>query len=246
MVGGVTNSRFTDWPEEYAAKVMAPEAAVQPVSSGDVVAILIGSITPNLCDALFARGDELRDIDLVVCAPFVDPSWFEPDHPAFETHVELFNTSVARRSVNDGRSDFVSMPFSRKFKATRERGGARFDPDVVLLSVGPPDRFGSCSFEISMWNKASYARQARIVLAEVFDGYPRTGGANQIHVSEIDAFVPGGPTGPHRVAQCRGRAHRRDCRTIGENDFDAASGARSASGVLCIRGRRVRQRARRG
>lgn len=175
---------------------MEPEAAVRLVSSGDVVAIPIGSITPNLCDALFARGDELHDIDLVVCAPFVDPGWFEPGHPSFSTHVELFNTSVARKSVNDGRSDFVSMPFSRRFKATRERGGGRFDPDVVLLSVGPPDRFGFCSFGISMWNKASYARQARIVLAEVFDGYPRTGGANQIHVSEIDAFVPGGAPRP--------------------------------------------------
>lgn len=175
---------------------MEPEAAVRLVSSGDCVAIPIGSITPNLCDALFARGDELHDIDLVVCAPFVDPGWFEPGHPSFSTHVELFNTSVARNSVNDGRSDFVSMPFSRRFKATRERGGGRFDPDVVLLSVGPPDRFGFCSFGISMWNKASYARHARIVLAEVFDGYPRTGGANQIHVSEIDAFVPGGAPRP--------------------------------------------------
>lgn len=196
IVRVVPSTRFTHWPEEYAAKVMEPEAAVRLVSSGDCVAIPIGSITPNLCDALFARGDELHDVDLLVCAPFVDPGWFEPGHPAFETNVELFNTTVARKSVNDGRSGFVSMPFSRRFKATRERGGGRFDPDVVLLSVSPPDRFGFCSFGISMWNKASYGRQARIVLAEVFDGYPRTGGANQIHVSEIDAFVPGGAPRP--------------------------------------------------
>lgn len=194
--------RLSNWPEIYSGRLMEPAAAVEFVRPGDCVVIPIGSITPNLAQALFARGDELGQIDLVTCAPYIDPGWFEPGHPAFRTHIEIFNTTIGRQSQNEGRSDFLTIPFSRRFKPTDERGGHRFDPDVTLLSVSLPDRFGFCSFGTSMWNKASYARRSRTVLAEVYSSYPHTGGANRIHVSEIDAFVDGGepPPLPKRAA----------------------------------------------
>lgn len=188
----MANDRFTTWPEEYAARLVSPGEAAALVRPGDCVAIPIGSITPNLCQAIWERRNELHDVDIVTCAPFVDPGWFEPGHAAFRPHIEIFNTVVARQAVLDHRADFVSIPFSRRFKADDEREGGRYANDVALISVSSPDRFGFCSFGTSMWNKAGYARHARTVLAEVFPGYPRTGGANQIHVSEIDAFVEGG------------------------------------------------------
>jgi acyl-CoA hydrolase len=107
------------------------------------------------------------------------------------------NTAVGRQSVS-GRTDFVSMPFSRRFKREDERGGGS-TTSTSMVSVSPPDRFGFCSFGTSMLNKLSYCRRARTVLAEVFPGYPRTGGTNQIHVSEIDAFVDGGDIIPPRA-----------------------------------------------
>ncbi|MGE0601604.1 MAG: acetyl-CoA hydrolase/transferase family protein [Dehalococcoidia bacterium] len=194
----MNESRYSDWPEDYANKLVDPARAAELVRPGDTVVIPIGAITPNLAQGLWERRDELSDIDILTCAPFVDPGWFEPGHPTFTTHVELFNTVVGRSSVNAGRSDFVSMPFSRRFKAEDERGGGQFEVDVAMVSVSPPDRFGFCSFGTSLWNKLSYCRRARTVLAEVFPGYPRTGGTNQIHVSEIDAFVDGGDAIPPR------------------------------------------------
>src|SRR5690606_23057217 len=68
--------------------------------------------------------------------------------------------------------------------------------DVVLLSVSTPDRFGFCSYGLSMWNKAAFAKRARVVLGEVYAGYPRTGGANQVHINEFDALVEGGEPPP--------------------------------------------------
>lgn len=52
---------------------MKPAEAARLVKPGDCVAIPIGSITPNLCAAIHARGDELHDVDILACAPFVDP-----------------------------------------------------------------------------------------------------------------------------------------------------------------------------
>lgn len=197
----MNDSRYATWPEDYASKLMEPAGAAALVRPGDTIVIPIGSITPNLCHAIWDRRDELSDIDILSCAPFVDPGWYEPGHPAFRTHVELFNTAVARQSMLRGETDFVSVPFSRRFKLEDERGGGVFGCDVVLIGVSPPDRFGFCSFGTSLWNKLSYARRARTVLAEVFPGYPQTGGTNRIHVSEIDAFVDGGDAPPTRVAR---------------------------------------------
>lgn len=204
----MSRDRFTAWPEEYATKLVEPSEAVKLVRPGDRVVVPIGSLTPALCEALFARREDLHDVEMVFCAPFVDPGWFEPGHPAFRTVVEIFNTSVARQSMVDHRTDFISVPFSRRFKAYDEPGRDRWDVDVALISVSSPDRFGFCSYGLSMWNKAAYAKRARIVLAEVFGGYPRTGGANQIHVSEIDAFVEGGELTPRLPASFRQKEAR--------------------------------------
>lgn len=197
----MNDSRYANWPEDYASKLVEPAEAAALVRPGDTIVIPIGSITPNLCHAIWDRRDELSDIDILSCAPFVDPGWYEPGHPAFRTHVELFNTAIARQSMLRGATDFVSVPFSRRFKREDERGGGVFGCDVTLIGVSPPDRFGFCSFGTSLWNKLSYAQRARTVLAEVFPGYPQTGGTNRIHVSEIDAFVDGGETAPTRVAR---------------------------------------------
>src|SRR5688572_28164025 len=88
--------RFSNWPEEYASKLVEPADALRLVKSGDRVAMPIGSITPVLGQALFDRREELRDIELLVCAPFFDPGWFEPGHPSFRVKVEVFNTPVGR------------------------------------------------------------------------------------------------------------------------------------------------------
>jgi len=194
------HDRFNTWPEEFAAKLVDPSEAVKLVRPGDRVVVPIGSLTPALCQALFDRRDSLHDVEMLFCAPFVDPGWFEPGHPAFHTVVEIFNTALARESMVNHRTDFISVPFSRRFKSLDEPERDRWDVDVAFISVSPPDRFGFCSFGLSMWNKAGYAKRARVVLAEVHSGYPRTGGANHIHVSEIDAFVESAEFTPRGAA----------------------------------------------
>src|SRR5438552_2281331 len=102
--------RFSNWPEEYAAKLMDPADALLLVQSGDRVAIPIGAITPVLCQALFERGSAIQDIEILTCAPFIDPGWFEPGHPSFRVKVEVFNTLVGRAAVNEHRAEFVTVP----------------------------------------------------------------------------------------------------------------------------------------
>jgi len=188
--------KFADWPEAYAGKLVAPAQAAALVKPGDAIAIPVGSLTPTLAAAIFARRDELRDIHVYATAPIHDPGWFEPGHPAFHMHVEVFSTPPSRGALARGRADFTSIPFSQRFKTEDERGEPVHHADVALISVSPPDHLGFCSFGMSMWNSLSFARHARVVLAEVHAAYPRTAGDGRIHVSEVDAFVEAGPLPP--------------------------------------------------
>ncbi|MGE0569778.1 MAG: acetyl-CoA hydrolase/transferase family protein [Dehalococcoidia bacterium] len=194
--------QFGDWPGEFASKLMDAAAAVRLVQDGDRVCVPIGAIVPALSDALWARREEVGTIDVLTCAPAYDPGWFEPGHPRFRVHVDVFNTVVGRNAWASHRVDFISIMFSRRFKEFDERGEERRPADVVFVGVSPPDENGWCSFGVSAWNKGSFARRARTVIAEIIDNLPFTGGDNAIHVSEIDAFVPSGdPPAPRLLRE---------------------------------------------
>ena len=199
----MSGPRFENWRDEFATKFVTAEEAVRAIEPNSRVAIPIGASVPNLSDALFARAGELERVDIVVCAPGYDPGWFEPGHPAFQMHVEVFNSALARPALVDRRIDFISVPFSRRFKNWDERGSETKPADTVLISISPPDENGFCSFGLSAWNKRTYVRRAGRVIAEIRDNYPMTGGTNQVHVTELDAIVPGGE---HQFPEI-GRAH---------------------------------------
>ncbi|MCA9823616.1 MAG: acetyl-CoA hydrolase/transferase family protein [Dehalococcoidia bacterium] len=189
-------NRYATWAEEYAARLMEPADAARLVRNGDRVVMPIGSITPAIAQAIWDRREDLENVHVLSTAPFFDPGWYAPGHTAFHGRVELFNTIVARSSVNEGRSDFVSIPFSRRFKPEDERGDLSNHADVALIGISPPDRFGFCSYGLSMWNKASFVERARVKIGEIFPGYPVTGGANRVHVGEFDALVEGAAPPP--------------------------------------------------
>ena len=186
-------NKFADWPEEYARKLRTPAEAAGLVQPGDAIVIPVGALTPTIAAAIFARGEELREIHVYEMAPAFDPGWFNPGHPAFLMHVEVFSTVVSREALARGRADFTSISFGQRFKTEDERSRPVHHADIVLISVSPPDHLGFCSFGLNIWNSRAFAERARLVFAEVHSSLVRTGGDGRIHVSEIDAFVEAGP-----------------------------------------------------
>ncbi len=199
MSGDRKLSRYETWPEEYAAKLMAPEEAARLVRPGDGIGTPVGALVPTVAAGIFSRADELHDVHIYASAPLADPGWWEPGHPAFTMHVEVFSTVVSRGAVAQRRADFTSVPFSQQFKTEDDRGERTHPIDVALVAVAPPDHLGYCSLGLSIWNSLGLARHARNVIAEVHPAYPRTSGEGRLHVSEIDAFVEEGPMPARRA-----------------------------------------------
>jgi 4-hydroxybutyrate CoA-transferase len=142
--------------------------------------------------ALAARASELRNVTVSVSAPAIDPGWFAPEmRESFNLLVEFFIGARVRGHVNERRASYLPDLFSMRLKGIDEKRpeSARMGEYTFLTPVSPPDANGYCSFGHTMWNKRSYAKRARRVIAEIDEKAVRTYGTNFIHVSEIDYFA---------------------------------------------------------
>ena len=178
-----------DWKEHYKSKSVTVDEAVAMVSPGDNLAISVYPKPTVLMDALVSHHEQLDDLRIFDVAPSYDPGWLQADFEgSFRYNPSMFLGPLARPAYYEHRIDFAPVIFTTDLQPYRESNrGPRLD--VTLMVCSPPDDRGFCSFGKDLWNKRSFAKHARIVLAQVDDSLIRTYGDNYIHVSEIDRFV---------------------------------------------------------
>jgi 4-hydroxybutyrate CoA-transferase len=178
-----------DWQELYQQRLTTPAEAVKAVKAGDTV---VFSIFPpaTLPAALAARKDELKDVTVRLLAPAGDPGWLRmPDESVFKVEFELYVGDFARFVMDEKRGTYLPNLFSLGMKAYDSR---RYDvetPDVIFVTVSPPNRAGYCHFGMNHWVQRSYARRVPTVIAEVNPNFPQVFGDVYVHVSELDHIV---------------------------------------------------------
>jgi len=188
-----------EWQDEYQRKLVSAEEAVKVVRSGDrVIASFFGARL--LGEALAARKDGLSNVTIhsfTPNEPGLGMFFQEGMDDVFYNTIEIFSGDWARTApagTDSKRAQFWPGTFSAMMKPFDERPEeCPYTIDVALVVVTPPDKDGFCSFGSTLWNKRSYCKRARHVIAETNDRLIRTGGTNFIHVSEIDYFVEGPP-----------------------------------------------------
>ena len=178
-----------DWKEHYKRNTVTADEAIALVSPGDNVAISVDPKPTLLMDVLTSQHKRLADLRIFDVAPIYDPGWLQADFEgSFRYSPSMFLGPLARPAYYEHRIDFAPVIFTTDLQPYREPGrGPRLD--VTLMSCSPPDDQGFCSFGKGLWNKRSFAKLARVVLAQVDDSLIRTYGDNYIHVTEIDRFV---------------------------------------------------------
>ena len=186
-----------DWQEEYKRKLVSPSEAVKVVKTGDRVVVPLAQEPDVLAQALGARKDELRNVEILQGVTRTNYPWWLPGYEeAFITNFAQYTGPQPRQMMWDRKADFTPVTYAMEFKDIDERRPGCIDPDVLIVVVSPPDVHGFCSFGESMWEKKEYVKRAKKVLAEVNAHYIRTYGDNFVHVSEIDYFVDGTPYDP--------------------------------------------------
>ncbi len=176
-----------NWTTEYADKLMSADDAVRCVASGDRVVFAHACGEPQaLVAALMGRAGELRDVEIVhmvaagrceYCGPGLDEAFF---------HNSLFVGGPSRDAVAQGRADYTPGFFHEVPRLFRN---GRLPVDVAFVHLSMPDRFGFCSFGISVDYTKPAANAAQTVVAQINPKMPRTHGDCFIHISDIDYLV---------------------------------------------------------
>lgn len=181
-----------DWRESVGGKLMSPQEAVQVVKSGDQVMVAPINCTPfTLCQALHDRRHDLERVRIDHPAPLFP--WLKPGETSpFELH-DLYATPADRDAVNSGQVWYLPTARWREGEVPE---GVLQHPDVFLVPISPPDRHGFCSFGPGVFFSPTFCQRSKMVIAEVHEGFIRTGGQNFVHASQVHRMCEAArPTG---------------------------------------------------
>ena len=165
--------------------------AAELVESGEMVWIPSSHQPPSVLAALAARGEELRKVK-VRSVVIPDMGWFR------EEAAESWNLQVQYALAPDNRQaldrrliDFHPFSLINQHKSHDHRPEESGPLDVLMAVVTPPDDHGWMCVGNAVWDAVSSARRARKVIVETSPELPQTFGDTRIHVSQVDAIVPG-------------------------------------------------------
>lgn len=166
---------------------ISADDAVKIISSGERVFIHGSSATPvHTVNALFARANELKDVEIVSISTFGDLKWREPGVTDSFFMNSLFVSANVREWVDSERGDYVPVFLSEIPKLFTS---GVLPLDVAILQVSPPDEHGFCSLGTSIDAAFAASQHAKKLIAQVNPNMPRTFGDSNIHYSRFDAMV---------------------------------------------------------
>lgn len=175
-----------NWRSVYQNKIVTAEQALQNVKSGDRV--VIGHACgepPTLVNALAARSPELTNVEIVHMVAMGPAKYAQPGMEKSFRHNALFVGGSTRKAVEEKRADFTPCFFSEIPRLFRDK---ILPVGVVLMQVTPPDEQGFCSYGVSADYTKAAAESACVVIAQMNNQLPWTGGA-KIHLDDITYIV---------------------------------------------------------
>jgi len=166
---------------------VSADEAVRSIKSGDRVFVHGSAATPvHLLKSLFARGAELKNVELVSITTLGNDIFRQEDFNGRFFMNSMFVSRNIRSIVNTDGDDYIPV-FLSEVSQLFEKGILPLD--VALVQVSPPDQHGFCSLGTSVDIARSATKHARFVIAQVNGHMPRTLGDGVIHVREIDRLV---------------------------------------------------------
>lgn len=168
-------------------KLVSAAEAVSIIRSNQRVFIHSVAMAPGrLIDAMTARSDELRNVEIVHIHTEGDLPYCRPEYGE-SFHANTFFTGAnMRTALNDGQGDYVPVFLSEIGLLFRRN---ILPIDVALIQVSLPDEHGFCSLGPSVDVSLSAIENARYILAECNPRVPRTHGDGFIHCNRIHYAV---------------------------------------------------------
>jgi 4-hydroxybutyrate CoA-transferase len=177
----------TRWAESYRRRVTTADEAVKVIRSGDRVWVHPGCSNPEeLVRAMVARARQLQGVEVTHLMTFGCADYVDPCQARSFRHRALFVGANVRRSLAEGRADFIPVHLS-EIPRLLESGAMKVD--VALVHVSPPDEHGYCSFGVGVESTKAAVEKARTVIALVNRRMPRSLGDSFIHASRLTHVI---------------------------------------------------------
>lgn len=139
-----------------------------------------------LMDALVARADELREVELVHLHTEGEAIYARPEFRESFFVNNLFIGGNVREAVAEGRADYVPVFLSEIPALFRKKV---MPLDWAFVSVSPPDKHGCVSLGVSVDCALAAVESADRVVAQVNPNMPRTHGDGNLPLSRFYRFV---------------------------------------------------------
>ena len=175
------------WKDQYRAKIMTAENALDLIASGNRVVVQHAAGEPSyLLEVLVKKKDQYRNVEIVHQVPMGKCEYCKEGMEPHFRHNSIFAGKNSRKAIEEGRADFTPC---YNFEIPRLFKDGYLPVDVALIHVTPPDADGNVSLGVSVDYSLPAARVAKVVIAQVNARMPRTYGECTLHVSQITAFV---------------------------------------------------------
>lgn len=176
-----------NWRQIYKSRLTTAEEAVKSVRSGDGIVPSHAAAEPkHLINALMARKDELKGVEIWQGLNIGDAPYAKPEYAGHFVDVSFFLGKNNRKCIQSGQGEFVPIHFYAQPRAIRD---GLVKCDVAMISCTLPDENGYVNMGVSCDQTRTAVEKARVTIAQVNKKVPYTCGDTLIHVSEIDYFV---------------------------------------------------------
>lgn len=177
---------MNQYERAYQDKLKTPQQIAQMIQSGYVCASPTALSQPAAITEAIAKRAENGEIEqvkhhsIIAIAP---ASFLKPELSGKYDYVSWFTAGVARKSVQQGFSDYMPCHYSEITSLWQER-----ELDVFYSVVTPMDEHGYFSFGLVASENVELMKQAKYVFLEVNPNMPRVYGSHLVHISEVNAL----------------------------------------------------------
>ena len=179
-----------DLKQIYAKKTVTAQQALSRIRSGSRVFLGSGcSLPQHLLNTLVEMGGEsgrLHDVEIVHFLTFGTVRHVAKQFDRNFRHNTYFVGPGVRQAVYEGWADYTPIFLSEVPDMLRK---GRMHLDAALVQVSPPDRYGFCSFGVTVEAHHAVVESADYVVAQINPQMPRTLGNSFVHIDQFDAIV---------------------------------------------------------
>lgn len=176
-----------EWKKHYDSHTCTADEAVDAIKDNFNLVYGHGTGVPHVFNkALTAQKDRFSNVSIYHLLVSGTPWHINSEMKGHFSTISTFVCKTSLKGSDEGLIDYMPCYF-HEVPSLFHKG--IYPVDVAVVQLSKPSKEGYCSFGVSCDYTKPAADCAKIVIAEINDQMPVTGGDNFIHVTDLDYII---------------------------------------------------------